>query len=707
MGDTVAMISIDSETTGLDLRHGAKPFMVQMCLENGELPYWEWEVNPKTRQPRVKRKDVKEILEIVKEEDELVLQNPKFDVAALATIKAIPEGGWPWKKTRCTLLAGHLLASNHPHSLTAMALLTLGVNVQPFEDAVKKAVKESVKWLKERGLHEQWRLAKKGLPEMPSAKDVIWKNDMWVVAAVAKLRELPEDDDAFDVVARYGCSDAETTRALYIQQRKELKERKLWRIYQERLKLLPVVYKMEERGVTVNKSRLLELSERYQVESDKTGRICKSIAEGLDYGLVLPKSGNNKSLLRFVFGWQEETGEVDEEGEPVVEVHKALGLEPVKVSKKTGIPSLDKSVLEHYDATLPRRGRGYTFVKALKAKRQRDTALQYLESYQRFWVPVPGVVNAKGEQIWYTLFPSLNSTGTDTLRFSSQNPNEQNISKKEGFNLRYCFGPLPGREWWSLDAKNIELRIPAYEAGETEQIELFEKPDDAPYFGSNHLLVFDTLHSKRLNLNTDDPEFLLKAKKKYASTWYQWTKNGNFAVQYGAIEKSGTADRAYHVEGAQRRIQGRFKKIHGAGGLNDQMIAQAEKFGCVETMPDKTVDPKRGYPLLCTRTHYGKILPTVPLNYHVQGTAMWWMSKAMVRSQEYLNMLNAMQNSCGYFMAMQVHDEIVFDFPYKPKQGNLPKIEKIGRLMARGGDDIGLPTPVSVEYHKDNWSEGL
>ena len=132
-----------------------------------------------------------------------------------------------------------------------------------------------------------------------------------------------------------------------------------------------------------------------------------------------------------------------------------------------------------------------------------------------------------------------------------------------------------------------------------------------------------------------------------------------------------------------------------------------EEFGYVETMPDKTVDPKRGYPLLCTRTHYGKILPTVPLNYHVQGTAMWWMSKAMVRSQEYLNMLNAMQNSCGYFMAMQVHDEIVFDFPYKPKQGNLPKIEKIGRLMARGGDDIGLPTPVSVEYHKDNWSEGL
>ena len=75
---------------------------------------------------------------------------------------------------------------------------------------------------------------------------------------------------------------------------------------------------------------------------------------------------------------------------------------------------------------------------------------------------------------------------------------------------------------------------PAYEAGEEEMISLFEKPDEPPYFGSNHLLAFDILHPDKWD--RDDPEGLLKAKKEYASTWYQWTKNGNFAVQYGAME---------------------------------------------------------------------------------------------------------------------------------------------------------------------------
>ncbi|KKM16648.1 hypothetical protein LCGC14_1683770, partial [marine sediment metagenome] len=177
-----------------------------------------------------------------------------------------------------------------------------------------------------------------------------------------------------------------------------------------------------------------------------------------------------------------------------------------------------------------------------------------------------------------------------------------------------------------------------------------------------------------------------------------------------------TADKAYHVPGAQRRIAGRFRK---SKLLNEKLIEYAEKHGYVETMPDKTVDPKRGYPLLCTRTNYGRILPTVPLNYWSQGTACWWMMKAMIRCQVYLNELNAKPKSRGYHMVMQIHDELVFDFPAeqgrcvmsryaKPRvPGSLPKIRKIQKLMEQGGDDIGIPTPVSIEYHPKNWSEGV
>ena len=755
------MISLDTETTGLDLHHDAKPFMVQTCDEKGKQTWWEWPVNPLTREPEIPARDLREIQRMLDKADEIVLQNPKFDVTALRTV--MPDLKWDWGKTRDTLLAGHLLASNQPHDLTTMALIYLDVNVKPHEDTIEKATKEARRIAKRE--YPDWKVSQKDMEGGPSVKEKTWKHDMWLPIEVAKaenyprgecsvvnrrreefdvyigrgsvwgnpfvigkdgnrqeviakyalwlknnqelLGRLPELDGKrlgcfckpedchgdmlvalvgelrhpwFSLCADYGLSDSETTLALYLRQRELLKERKLWKIYEERLKVLPVVYEMENYGITLNRNRLNKLVEKYREESEEAGGVCVGIAESLDYELDLPKGSNNNSLKEFVFG--------------------PLKLPQIKMSKKTGAPSLDKEVMETYLTTLPERGKQLLFVKKLLAKRGRDTALSYMKSYEKFWLPLDEsqtegytrIIKGKKPE-WYRLHPSLNPTGTDTLRWSSKNPNEQNISKKEGFNLRYCFGPAPGREWWALDAKNIELRIPAYEADETEQIELFERPDDPPYYGSNHLLVCHVLHPEKFEECVADG---VSFKDRY-KTEYGWVKNGNFAVQYGAVEASGTADRAYHVVGGQRLIQSRFRRV---SELNELMIEFASEHGYVETIPDKTVDPDHGYPLLCSRNRWGSIKPTVPLNYHVQGTAMWWMMKAMIRCQAYLDTLR----NC--YMIMQVHDELVFDFP-KGKKQNLPKIRKLAKLMEQGGDDIGIPTPVNIEYHAETWSEGV
>lgn len=315
---------------------------------------------------------------------------------------------------------------------------------------------------------------------------------------------------------------------------------------------------------------------------------------------------------------------------------------------------------------------------------------------------------------YYRLHPSLNPCGTDTLRWSCNNPNSQNISKKESFNLRYCFGPAPGREWWSLDGKNLELRLPAYEAGEQVMIDLFEKPDEPPYYGSNHLLNFHTVYPDIWDkeLREVGPDKVgPHCKKKYASTWYQWCKNGGFAVQYGAVDKAdgtGTADRAFHMPGAHSKLRQRFTRIEA---LNRRCIAQANRLGYVETMPDKTVDPTRGYPLLCTRTERGNVLETVPLSYHIQGTAMWWTNKGMVRCYNTLREWN--RKGFDGFITLQVHDEMVFDFPKRahplqdPKRSNLGRIKVMQSLMEQSGDDIGVPTPVGLEYHEHSWDVGV
>jgi hypothetical protein len=129
--EAIQVISIDTETTGVDLRHGAKPFFFTSCNEAGEVTFFEWDVVPETREPIIPQEDIELVLSIIHCGEELVLQNAKFDVAALASI--IPDLQWPWERTHDTLVSGHLLASNLPHNLTDMVSQYLGVDIELLE----------------------------------------------------------------------------------------------------------------------------------------------------------------------------------------------------------------------------------------------------------------------------------------------------------------------------------------------------------------------------------------------------------------------------------------------------------------------------------------------------------------------------------------------------------------------------------------------
>lgn len=462
------------------------------------------------------------------------------------------------------------------------------------------------------------------------------------------------------------------------------------------MKVLPVAHRMEHDGVTLSAGRLHEIATKYALRSEELGTELVRIASGEGYKLDLPKGAINNSLRDFCFD--------------------VLRLEHVRNPKaKTDAPSLDaKNAIPYYLATLPLDSVQRRFIETLVEKRGLDTALAYTESYQRFWQPSGNGNPLSGKKMdrdTRVLHPNLNPTGTDTLRWSCNNPNVQQISKQDKANLRYAFGPAPGREWWSLDAKNVELRIPAYESGQEELIALFERPTEPPYFGSNHLLIAHILFPREFEGCLKDG---VSFKDRYKSTLYQRIKNGNFAVQYGAIDRAdgkGTADRTYGLAGAQALIASRF---HKQDALNQKWIRYAERNGFVETLPDRSVDETRGYPILCTRTDYGRILPTVPLNYHVQSTAMWWTMQAMIRIQELLDEWRSHDGFTG-FLTMQVHDECVLDFPRgedpvtNPKRSNLWRIRKIQKAMERCGDDLipRVPTPVGIEFHSSNWGTGV
>lgn len=697
------MRSLDCETDGLDVRHNARPFFVTICDEDYNLKYWEWSVDPLTRIPLIPEKDKQEIRDEINNEPEgFVLQNGKFDTAALNSIGIFNEScQWNWDTTYDTLLAGHLLASNQPHDLTTMTLVELGINIKGYEEALRDAVNEARRMA--RSKYPDWKIAKRGLEGMPSAKEAVWHYDMWLPRAIAKHENYQEDHPWWTVLQEYSNADSSVTLPLLKKQLEKIEARGLTKIYEYRRKLLPIVYEMESNPVTGSKRRTHELKSQYGKTSGNSHRICINVAGGSEVIDQLPINGTSNALKEVIFN--------------------QFKLVSSRKTKKDN-DSLDKFQLDEWIENLPPKSKAFAFIKHLRAYRRRRTALSYIEAYESYWLPA----ETEDADSWFNLFPSLNCVGTKTLRWSSQNPNSQQISKNDieeildggevsSHNARYMFGPLPGEEWWSCDAQNIELRLPAYKAGEQLMIDLFERPNDPPYYGSNHLLAFDTLHPEKFK------EHGKAVKKVYADSWYQWVKNGNFAVQYGAMASSGTADRAYHVKGAQAIIESRLGKIKK---LSEEQIQYAEKYGYVETMPDKTVDPTKGYPLLCTRTKWGKILPTVPLSYYIQGSAMWWMMKAMIRVREFLIELNrndllfrklvgrlrtTAERERGYRMLMQVHDELVFCFPKgchrEQHQTNLPIMKEIKRLMALGGDDFGIPTPVGLEFHPDSWGTGV
>ncbi len=757
------ILGLDSEDTGLDLHHGAQPFLVTFGYEDGTNTWYEWEVNPLTRKPVVIYEDLEEIQQKLDEADLLILQNSKFDYQALQTV-FLGRLQWDWGKVRDTLLAGHLLASNQPHDLTSMVLVYLKRNIQPLEDALEVATKEARKLAP-----DDWRLAKVGLPEMPSAKEKTWKYDSWVPRAMAKHLGYPQgrctvvnksrgsydvyigrgsewgnpyrvgvDGTRENVIAKYreyllgnkkllaalpeldgkrlGChckplachgdvlaellaerahpwwrvcadyanTDSAGTLALWRRQEELLRQRGLWRIYEERLKLLPVIAEMESHGVTISRVRTEELQRQYTESAAGLHRLCINLSGGRLKSL--PRNGTSNALKDVL-----------------------LNQFKLTTSRQTpkGQPSLDKFQLDEWAATLPRNSPARKFVLALRGYRRRQTALGYIESYQKFWLPLgrgslPSKLDDRTD--WCILYPSMNPTGTDTLRMSSQNPNEQQISKQEiaelgeqGRSARYMFGPAPGREWWALDYENIELRIPAYESGEEAMIAVFEKPDDPPYYGSYHLLNAGIIYPDLFwPLAGQKGEF----KHKYGATWYQWCKNAGFALIYGCQE--ARFDLTCKRKGSYQLLRKRLPKLFALG---DRYVEFANKHGYVETIPDRTMDAGHGYPIMSSRARWGRVGPTVPFNHHVQSTAMWCTGKAMSRCHGYLQEVSRKESEAHY-ITLQDHDEMIFDFPWGGK-ANLPKVRRLKALMEQSGSDIGVPLAVSISYHPDNWQESI
>lgn len=763
------LLALDTETTGIDFIHGARPFLVTTCMQEEGNVFWEWAVDGQTRMPEIPSDDIESIKSLILNPNyTLVLQNSRFDCTAISSLLSddIDTSWWPWDRTEDTLVAAHVLASSLPKSLDVLALQYLGyTKMELYEKRVEVACKAARAHC--RRFFRDWRIAKHGDPMMPSIKknpakgkdgkerDSGWKSDMWLLNALLSEKHTEASQSIFNTIskdwrgttgdglcAEYANLDSDITLRLWPVMKAELLRRGLFDHYKERMKLLPIALRMEQNKVTINRHKCEELKAKFSTRVSVAKETCIKIAERLGYPLRLAAGAAvNNNLKHFIFGEAivycsfckknripvERDELARHQGAPIncpsckkrtenprVDEWEWLGL-PVEERTDSGAPSLSSNSIEKwFNSDVPENAK--TFLRSLKDIRSGAKAIEALHGYESFWLPVPN------QEDWYYLRPNLNPVGTSTLRWSSKDPNLQNISKKEDSNLRYVFGPAPGREAWSMDFKNIELRIPAFESGQKELIALFEAPDEPPFYGSQHLLNFSVIYpeiwAKALPHQMDNRDYV---KNTYKTTYYQWIKNTGFALKYECGDEK--ADKTAHAKGVKKALSGSFPY---EAAMKRYWISFANKHGYVETLPRKNVCPQRGYPLMLIRSERGTVKPTEPMAYHVSGTAMDLTAIAMIRCQEQLDVWNKEAGIPDHYrISLQLHDELIFDFPQgsDPRKrlgkSNLSRARTLQKIMGDCGKEfickrrhsdqstVIIPTPVSVEYHPVSWGEGI
>jgi DNA polymerase-1 len=216
----------------------------------------------------------------------------------------------------------------------------------------------------------------------------------------------------------------------------QIKENGMTFVYEKiELPLSPVLRRMEERGIKVDKAFLKKLSQEYSKQLEKIAkRIYKQA--GMEFNISSPK----------------QLGEV---------LFDKLGL---ATNKKTagGQRSTRESELAKLKGTHP-------IIEDILAYRELSKLLStYIDA-------LPELLDANDRV--HTHFIQI---GAATGRMASQNPNLQNIPIKSelGRAIRHAFVTEKGMKLLSFDYSQIELRVAAILSGDPGLIDIFKKGRD-------------------------------------------------------------------------------------------------------------------------------------------------------------------------------------------------------------------------------------
>jgi len=392
-------------------------------------------------------------------------------------------------------------------------------------------------------------------------------------------------------VLPYAAADADYTGQLSTLLQEKLKTLNLEDLYRNiELPIQVILAEMENNGVKINTTHLETLENDFNAQVQEAESAIFELA-GHPFNV-----GSPKQLATVLF---------DE-----------LGLPSAKKTK-TG-HSTDVDVLESLVAIHP-------IASSLLRYRKLE---KLLNTYIR---TLPKLIHHKSGLI----HTSFNQTGTATGRFSSTNPNLQNIPIRdpEGLAIRGAFvSRFSGGKIVSADYSQIELRVMAHLSEDPTMVAAFHAGAD--------------IHIATAAIVFGIPEDSVTKEQRYQA------KAVNFGLIYGISSFGLSQNLGISRSDAKALIDHYFAQFPGVKKFMNDSIAGATESGYVTTMLGRI----RPIPELQNGGAQRQFGERIAINTRVQGSAADLMKMAMIRVHRALHEKNAKSLLC-----IQVHDELVLD----------------------------------------------
>ncbi|HNS50300.1 MAG TPA: DNA polymerase I [Anaerolineae bacterium] len=433
--------------------------------------------------------------------------------------------------------------------------------------------------------------------------------------------------------APYAGADADMTLRLAHQLLPELKEKALWTLFSEvEMPIVPIIVDMQRVGVKLDVPVLEEMGRQF---GERLGQLQTEIEGHVGHSINI---SSTQQLSKALF--------------------EEMGLT---------LPGMRRGQSGHYS----------TAADVLEKLRGRHAVVDLILEYRQlsklkgtYVDALPALVNPRTGRV----HTSYNQAGAATGRFSSSNPNLQNIPIRTdlGREIRRAFVAEEGWLLLAADYSQVELRILAHISGDPTMLDAFARGEDI------HASTAAAIYGVPL--------------AEVTSQQRRVAKMTNFAISYG-VTGYGLAERTgLSQTDADAFIRTYFETYPRIREYIDQTRSLAQRQGYVET-------------LLGRRRYFPELSPQAPTPHNARESAFRMAINAPIQGSAADILKVAMKDLWQRLaaaklrsrMILQVHDELVLEVP----EGELAVVAPIVRETMEGAYPLSAPLRVDAKVGRD------